>query len=190
MCVHSTPRKRDAALAALKRIRALTPDAMWRAPQKKLEDSVPLAGPYVEQRIKALRTGVDHLPPVAGSAEDDSRSAGAGAPCAERAAADGRGGGLPDAAVRRRSTGDAGRRAHQSRGETPGLRRAPQGIHANRAVGSRRALHSSRARACRVSTDVPLPQPPRRNDVHRGGPALPVCPLLEDVSRGRTEGEP
>jgi endonuclease III len=59
LSVHSTPRKRDAALAALKRIRALTPDAMWRAPQKKLEDSVALAGPYLEQRLKALRTGVD-----------------------------------------------------------------------------------------------------------------------------------
>ena len=61
MGVHSTPRKRDAAMAALKRIRALTPDAMWRAPQKKLEDSVALAGPYLEQRVKALRTGVDRF---------------------------------------------------------------------------------------------------------------------------------
>jgi len=59
--VHSVPRKRDAALAALKKIRALTPDAMWRAPQKKLEDSVALAGPYLEQRVKALRTGVDRF---------------------------------------------------------------------------------------------------------------------------------
>src|SRR5262249_58506579 len=59
LCAHATPRKRDAALAALKRARALTPDAMWRAPQKKLEDSVALAGPYLEQRVKALRTGVD-----------------------------------------------------------------------------------------------------------------------------------
>jgi endonuclease-3 len=59
--VHSTPRKRDAALAALKRIRALTPDAMWQAPQKKLEESVALAGPYLEQRVKALRTGVDRF---------------------------------------------------------------------------------------------------------------------------------
>ena len=59
LAAHSTPRKRDAALTALKRIRALTPDAMWRAPQKKLEDSVKLAGPYSEQRLKALRTGVD-----------------------------------------------------------------------------------------------------------------------------------
>jgi endonuclease-3 len=59
LSVHSVPRKRDAALGALKRIRALTPDAMWRAPQKKLEDSVAIAGPYVEQRLRALRTGVD-----------------------------------------------------------------------------------------------------------------------------------
>ena len=59
MSAHSTPRKRDAALAALKRIRALTPDAMWRAPQKKLEESVKVAGPYAENRLQALRTGVD-----------------------------------------------------------------------------------------------------------------------------------
>src|SRR5437763_4046383 len=59
LSVHSTPAKRDASLGALKRIRALTPDAMWRAPQKKLEDSVRLAGPYTEQRLAALRTGVD-----------------------------------------------------------------------------------------------------------------------------------
>jgi endonuclease-3 len=59
MSAHSTPRKRDAALAALKRMRAMTPDAMWRAPQKKLEASVKLAGPYAENRLQALRTGVD-----------------------------------------------------------------------------------------------------------------------------------
>ena len=59
LSVHSTPRKRDAALAALKRVPALTPDAMWRAPQKALQDTVALAGPYAEQRMRALRTGVD-----------------------------------------------------------------------------------------------------------------------------------
>src|SRR5439155_9119070 len=59
LSVHSTPRKRDAALAALKRIRALTPDAMWRAPQKKIEECVTIAGPYLEQRLMRLRTGVD-----------------------------------------------------------------------------------------------------------------------------------
>lgn len=59
LSVHTTPRKRDAALAALKRIPALTPDSMWRAPQKKLAESVKLAGPYTENRLAALRTGVD-----------------------------------------------------------------------------------------------------------------------------------
>ncbi len=59
LSVHSTPRKRDAALAALKKIPALTPDSMWRAPQKKLEESVKLAGPYSENRIQALRTGCE-----------------------------------------------------------------------------------------------------------------------------------
>jgi endonuclease-3 len=59
LSAHSTPRKRDAALASLKRIPALTPDAMWRAPKKKLEDSVKLAGPYSDNRLQALRTGVD-----------------------------------------------------------------------------------------------------------------------------------
>jgi endonuclease III len=59
LSVHSTPRKRDAALGALKRARALTPDSMWRVAQKKLEESVALAGPYLEQRVRALKTGVD-----------------------------------------------------------------------------------------------------------------------------------
>lgn len=59
LSVHSTPRKRDAALGALKRARALTPDSMWRVAQKKLEESVALAGPYSEQRVRALKTGVD-----------------------------------------------------------------------------------------------------------------------------------
>jgi endonuclease III len=59
LSVHSTPLKRDAALASLKRIPALTPDAMARAPQKKLAESVALAGPYAENRLQALRSGVD-----------------------------------------------------------------------------------------------------------------------------------
>ena len=59
LSVHSTPLKRDAALAALKRVRALTPDSMWRAPRKKLEESVALAGPYSENRLEALRKGAE-----------------------------------------------------------------------------------------------------------------------------------
>jgi len=57
LSVHSTPRKRDAALAALKRIPAMTPDSMWRAPAKKLEEAAKAAGPYVENRLQALRSG-------------------------------------------------------------------------------------------------------------------------------------
>lgn len=59
LSTHSTPRKRDSSLAALERGRALTPETMWRVPRKKLEESVALAGPYVEQRLKALRAGVE-----------------------------------------------------------------------------------------------------------------------------------
>lgn len=54
----STPQKRALAFAALKRHRALTPDSMSKIAQKKLEDSVRLAGPPFEQRLRALRTGV------------------------------------------------------------------------------------------------------------------------------------
>ena len=47
LSVHSTPRKRDAALLALKRIRALTPDGdAGRRGQLWLEDSVAPAGPH------------------------------------------------------------------------------------------------------------------------------------------------
>jgi endonuclease III len=57
LSVHTTPAKRDAALAALKRLRALTPDAMWQTPQEKLEQAVVLTGPYLERRVSALRAG-------------------------------------------------------------------------------------------------------------------------------------
>ena len=56
---HSTPKKRDAALHALMRRGALTPDSMWHASPAKLAASVALAGPYRDQRLLALRRGVD-----------------------------------------------------------------------------------------------------------------------------------
>jgi endonuclease-3 len=55
------PAKRDAAFGALKKIPALTPDAMWRAPQAKIDRALGLAGPYREQRLRALRAGVDRF---------------------------------------------------------------------------------------------------------------------------------
>lgn len=61
LSTHSTDRKRDAAMAALKKTLALTPDGMWRAPRKTLEEAVARAGPYTEQRLLALRKGIDRF---------------------------------------------------------------------------------------------------------------------------------
>ena len=55
----STPQQRNSAITSLKRNLALTPDSMSKVAPKKLEESVKLAGPYGEQRLHALRTGVD-----------------------------------------------------------------------------------------------------------------------------------
>jgi endonuclease III len=57
LSVQTTPPRRDAAYAALQKIPALTPDAMWRIARGKLEAAVALAGAYQEQRIRALLTG-------------------------------------------------------------------------------------------------------------------------------------
>jgi endonuclease III len=56
---HSTPEKRDAALRALARMRALTPEAMRRAPRAKLDAIIAAAGPYTLQRVQALRRVVE-----------------------------------------------------------------------------------------------------------------------------------
>ena len=49
------PARRDLAWQALRRMPALTPDAMFRAPQKALLDVVALIGPEREERIERLR---------------------------------------------------------------------------------------------------------------------------------------
>jgi endonuclease III len=54
----TTPARRDAALAALKRIPALTPDSVWRAARAKLHDAVAHAGPP-DERLHALMAGVE-----------------------------------------------------------------------------------------------------------------------------------
>ncbi len=50
--------KRDLAWQALKRIPALTPDAMFRAAPKKLDDAIGLAGPHKDERLEKLRAGI------------------------------------------------------------------------------------------------------------------------------------
>ena len=57
--VRTTPVRRDAAMSALRRIPALTPDSMGRTARAKLENAVALAGPYREERLRALASGID-----------------------------------------------------------------------------------------------------------------------------------
>src|SRR5688572_4204378 len=55
----SLPARRDHAWNALKKIPALTPDAMFRAPAKALLDAVALGGPHREHKVEQLRATVD-----------------------------------------------------------------------------------------------------------------------------------
>ena len=72
LSVGATPARRDAAFNALKRIPALTPDAMARVPQAKLEAAVALAGPRKDERVRALRAGAEQFrrnPPLVADLE-------------------------------------------------------------------------------------------------------------------------
>jgi endonuclease III len=57
--VRTTAARRDAAMGALRRIPALTPDSMGKVPRAKLEKAIALAGPYREERFRALTSGID-----------------------------------------------------------------------------------------------------------------------------------
>jgi endonuclease III len=59
LSIGTSPARRDAAFAALKRIPALTPDAIAHVPQAKLEAAVGHAGSMKDERIRALRAGAD-----------------------------------------------------------------------------------------------------------------------------------
>jgi endonuclease III len=61
LSTRTTSGRRDLAYAALRRIPALTPDSMFRAPRAKLAQAVAQAGPYQEQRIHALLSGVERF---------------------------------------------------------------------------------------------------------------------------------
>ena len=56
---HTAPGRRDLAWTALRKIPALTPDAMFRAPAKELADAVALAGAPREDVLARLRAIVD-----------------------------------------------------------------------------------------------------------------------------------
>ena len=65
----TTPVRRDASFAALKRLPALTPDALARAPRGKIEAAVAQAGAMKEERLQALDAGVDLFRRESGLAE-------------------------------------------------------------------------------------------------------------------------
>jgi endonuclease III len=54
----TVPLKRDAALAALKRIPAMTPDSLWKAPRARLHAAIAHVGPP-EERLHAIMSGVE-----------------------------------------------------------------------------------------------------------------------------------
>lgn len=52
------PARRDHAWQVLRRIPALTPDAMFRAPAKALLDAIGMAGPHREEKLESIRAVV------------------------------------------------------------------------------------------------------------------------------------
>jgi endonuclease III len=57
--MRTTGGRRDAALAALRKIPALTPDSVRRLGRGRLEAIVRMCGPFVDERMTAIETGVD-----------------------------------------------------------------------------------------------------------------------------------
>ncbi len=185
LSVGTTPSKRDAALGALRRVRALTPDAVARAPQKTLEQSVALAGPYLEQRLHALRVGADvfrRSPQLAQALRGSpltARRAARALPLAGPAAAERMlllAAGHPvlpvDAAIARvglRLGYGAGSR--EPRDTARSVRRALSRELDRRTDAYRRALVYLSHHAASTCTE--------------GDPHCGVCPLLEDCPDGR-----
>ena len=170
LSVHSTPKKRDAAFGALKRSRALTPDAMWRAPRKKLED---VGDPRGSLRRAAAPCAADRRGPVqavAGSVAGDHRAATRRPPGAEGPAADGRGRGLSHAAVCRPIVRSC-RSMPASAAWRGGLGTAACGVdlHEDRPLGARepgarvagdgRRRTGRRFSTCRTTARRPAPRP-------------------------------
>lgn len=55
----TTGGRRDAAMAALRRIPALTPDSLRKIGRGRLDGVVRLCGPFVDERLAALDAGID-----------------------------------------------------------------------------------------------------------------------------------
>ena len=57
--LRTTSSRRDAALAALRRVPALTPDSLSKLGRGRLEAIVRLCGPLADERLRAIETGID-----------------------------------------------------------------------------------------------------------------------------------
>ena len=57
--MRTTDGRRDAALTALRKVPAMTPDSVRRLGRGRLESIVRLCGPFVDERLTAIETGVD-----------------------------------------------------------------------------------------------------------------------------------
>jgi endonuclease III len=57
--MRTTGGRRDAALAALRKVPALTPDSVRKLGRGRLEAIVRLCGPFVDERLTAIESGVD-----------------------------------------------------------------------------------------------------------------------------------
>jgi endonuclease III len=57
--IRTTAGRRDAALQALRRVPAMTPDSVRKLGRGRLEAIARLSGPFAEERVSAIETGVD-----------------------------------------------------------------------------------------------------------------------------------
>jgi endonuclease III len=57
LAFQATPRRRDSAFTALRKIPAMTPDSLARAPRGKIEAAVARAGSLRDERLRALTAG-------------------------------------------------------------------------------------------------------------------------------------
>ena len=94
LSVETTAVRREMAIAALKRIPALTPESIARAAPARIERAVALAGPKRDDRLRAIRTGVEFFrqhPSIAARLRGplpDAAEAAAGMPRITEASAD------------------------------------------------------------------------------------------------------
>ena len=58
LSAHALPARRDLAWQALRRVPALTPDAVFRVPGKTLQELVGIAGPNRDERVELIRATV------------------------------------------------------------------------------------------------------------------------------------